>query len=202
MTLTGATLRVRHLINQTSSSNTLFDDTNFIANVLNQGRRMFASILPEAQIPKLRKSATWSAAAAANTFSHPSDYLKEAVDPITTITVAGSSYEARKLPKDELWRVRTIKSNNSYTSDFLDEYYYYERSDGISFLNGTITACVRDYIKVPTDLSASDNVELPEDLDDMVVDFAFQKCEGTTRGDKELAVLLMKERNTLIGARQ
>lgn len=192
MTLAGATTRVRHLINQTSSSNTLFDDTNFIANVLNQGRRMFASILPEERVPKLRIYAPWTVTA--NVAAHPSNFLKEAMNPNTNITVGGGVFIARKIPIDEMWRFRIIRPNSVYVSDILDEYYFYERSDGIYFpTSDTISMCVRDYIKVPTDLSTTDNVELPGDLDDQVVDFAFRRCMGTTRGDRELALYLLKE---------
>ena len=189
MTSTESILRVRNLINQTDSTNTLYDDTNFIAHVLNQGRRLFASILPESKLPKLRVSA--ALVVGSNVGAYPTDFLRPLNDPYVLI----DSTVARRVKEGERWRLRFLASN-----DLTDDEYYYERSDGVVAL--AATAITYEYLKKPTALSASDNVELPAEVDDMVIDFAFHKCMGTTRGDKELAAMLWRESKEQVGALQ
>lgn len=189
MILTVATTRVRHLINQTDNTNTLYDDTNFIANVLNEGRRLFASILPESKLPKLRKSA--SLTVASNVGAYPSDFLRPLNDPYVLI----DSKVGRRVKEGERWRLRYLSSN-----DLLDDEYYYERSDGVVALSAT--SITYEYLKTPDDLSGTDNVELPSFVDDLVVDYAFKRCMGTTRGDKELALMIWRDIKEEMGALQ
>lgn len=198
MTLTQGDTRVRHLINQTSTTNTLFDSTEFIAKVLNQGRRLFASILPEDKLPKLRKSVTLSNSTNGVTVGdYPTDFLRKVEQPYVTI----NSIVAVRIPDQERWRLRFLESNDLIKSG-ASQYYYWERSDGVYFLPNSDVAVVYEYLKYPDDLGVSDNVELPPDVDDLVVDFAFKKCMGTTRGNLELATFLAREQGLIIGAKQ
>jgi hypothetical protein len=50
---------------------------------------------------------------------------------------------------------------------------------------------------VPDDLDGDANADMPLDVDDMVVDFVFEKLMGTRRGDKELATWLAQIRGYL-----
>jgi len=192
MTLVEAETRVRHLANQISTTNTLFDNTNFIDHVLNQGRRMFASILPEQKLPKLRKSATLAIASFIGTY--PSDFLRPMEMPNVLINVGAGLVKARRI---ESWRL-------NITNALLDNIYFYERSDGIVETTGTMTACTYEYIKTPAALSGTtaDSTDLPIDVEDLVIDFAFKKCMGTTRGNLELATFLAREQGMIIGAKQ
>lgn len=200
MTLTGGETRVRHLINQTDSTNTKFDNTNFIDVALNQGRRMFATILPEEAVPKLRKSV--ALVVTAEVGAYPSDYLRSLANPFVTLTSASGTFPGRRIPENERWRLRWI-DNTNFESDLYDDYYYYERSDGVVGLHNsaTVTGITYEYLKAPDALSVSDNVELPTDIDDLVVDYAFQKCMGTRRGDLQLAVFLANQRNATLKER-
>jgi len=203
MTLTQGETRVRHLANQISTTNTLFDNTNFIDEALNQGRRMFASILPEEKLPKLIKSVALTVTAEVG--AYPTDFFRTLKNPYVTVT-AGTPpvvYVGVRIPEVERWRLKFL-DNAGYSNDLLDNYYYYERSDGVVCLSNseTITAITYQYLKKPDALSGSDNIELPPDVDDLVVDFAFKKMMGTTRGNLELAVFLAKEQGLIIGAKQ
>jgi len=193
MTLAQGLSRVRELINQTDNTNTLWSDTQ-IGDFLNQGRRLFASILPEEKLPKLKKTASLTV----STFvgSWPTDFLRPLNNPRVTTDSYGTGFvEARKIPEGEKWRLRFLSSN-----DLTDDSYYYERSDGVVTL--TATSINYEYLKIPDDLSSSDSVEMPAGVDDMVIDFAFHKCVGTTRGDKELAVLLWRDIKDELGGVQ
>ena len=188
MTLAQGLSRVRELINQTDNTNTLWSDTQ-IGDFLNQGRRLFASILPEDKLPKLRKAA--ALVVTANVGAYPTDFLRILKNGRTLV----DSVEGRRVPDNERWRYRFLSSN-----DLTDDEYYYERSDGVVAL--AATAITYEYLKTPVNLSTSDSVEMPAGVDDMVVDFAFHKCVGTTRGDKELAVLLWRELKDELGGVQ
>lgn len=192
MTLTEGLTRVRHLINQTDNTDTLFDDTNFIGYALNQGRRMFATILPEGKIPKLRKRGTLTCSA--NVGPYPSDYLKSVSINNIQVVISGSTYDAKLLKPDEMWLLGQVRANSTYTNDLLTQIYCYERDDGVrAETSSTVTTIYWDYIVKPVDLDGTDRVDLPENYDDLVVDFAFKKCLGTKRGDKELANLIWRQ---------
>lgn len=197
MTLTEAQTRVRHLLNQTDSSNTLYDNTNLINHALNSGRRLFASILDEQYLPKLRKRSTLTVAGGVG--AYPSDYLKSVVDPYVSITVSGAAVVAKFLPPEERWRLRFM-SDMTYANAGTTTTYYYEDSSGVVLFPTSATGCSFEYIKIPDDLGVSENLELPDSVNDMVIEFAFQYCLGTTRGDKELATIIARDRNLKIGA--
>lgn len=197
MTLTEGQTRVRYLLNQTDSSNTLYDNTNLIDHALNSGRRLFASILDEQYLVKLRKRSALTVTSGVG--AYPSDYLKSVIDPYVTIAVSGASVVAKFLSPEERWRLRFM-ADMDYANAGTTTTYYYEDSSGIVLLPTSATGCSYEYIKNPTELSGTDNTELPETVDDVVVEFAFQYCLGTTRGDRELAQIIARERNLKIGA--
>ena len=138
MTLLEGETRVRHLLNQISTSNTLYDNTNFIDQVLNQGRRMFASILPEEMLPKLITSV--ALVITSEVGAYPADFLRPLKNPHVTITggAGGSTFVGVRIPEKERWRLKWM-DNTDYSNDLLDDYYYYERSDGVVGIHSTAT---------------------------------------------------------------
>jgi len=204
MTLVEAQTRVRHLVGQTSTTNTVFDNAEFIKIVLDQGRRSFATILPEEKLPKLVKSSDLGALSS-EVGSYPADFLRPLKNPHVTITTAAATYVGVRIPNNERWRLKWI-DNTTFNSDLTDEYYYYERSDGVIGLHATvtITAIGYQYLKTPAVMSTTtaDSQDLPLDVEDLVIDFAFKKCMGTTRGNLELAKFLAREQGIVVGERQ
>lgn len=197
MTKTEAETRVRHLLNQTDSSNTLYDNTNFIDHALNEGRRLFATILDERYLIRLRKSASLTVAAGVGTY--PTDFLKIVKDPYVVI----DTEVATRIPDNERWRLRFLSNAESAAPSVAnDVYYYYEDSSGVKALPSSAAAITYEYIKTPGDLDANENYELPDSVNDLTVEYAFEKCTGTTRGDKELAVYLANKQKLKIDGMQ
>jgi len=192
--LTTTTLRatIRRRINQTSSSDTQFADT-MIDELGNQGRRMFAAILPEKILTSLRKTTNLSPSS--GLASYPSDYLRSLSDPGHKV----DSVQAVIIERGEKWRLKWVEGNDNIKSGSTEKYIW-ETDDGIHCLPSTATAITYKYLRVPDDLDTSANADMPLDVDDMVVDFVFEKLMGTRRGDKELAVLLAQNRGYLTKA--
>lgn len=186
-TLTGETTKVRHLLDQTSSSDTQFDDTNFIAVALNAGRRAFARILPQEMMPGLKTIGTITLTSGYGAF--PSDFLRHVEDGQQLV----DSVIAREIKPGERWRLKFLSSNDLIKGSSTDKYWFSHRS-GVNVYPTTASAMTFQYIKEPTDLSGSDNTELPVDIDDMVVEYAFERCMGTARGDLDLAIYIAKKR--------
>ncbi len=189
MTTTTLRATVRRRLNQTSNSNTQFADT-LIDELGNQARRMFAAILPENMLADLRKTSDLSPSS--GLVAHPSDFLRMLKSPRVLI----DSVYANKLETEETWRLKFLESNDNVKSGSADKYYW-EADDAIHCLPTTATTITYKYIKVPGDLSGVADVDMPPDVDDMVIDFVFEKCMATRRGDKELAVFLARSRGFL-----
>lgn len=190
-TLAGETTKVQHLLDQTDSTDTQFDSTNFIANALNQGRRVFARILPQEMIPGLKTISNLTLAVGYAEL--PSDFLRHVQDGEQLV----DSVQAREIPPGERWRLRFINSNDLTKGGSKDKYWFTHRS-GVNVYPKNAVTFTLQYIKEPTALSASDNTELSEDINDMVVDFAFERCMGTARGDVDLAVYIAKKRGIFL----
>lgn len=193
-TLTGEITKVRLLLDQNSNTDTQYSDT-MIGNLLNQGRRMFARLLPEDMIPNLKTTASLTLTSGYSAFS--SNFLRHVADPEVKV----DSVVARPIPIGERWRLKFLSGNDLIKGSSSDKYYYFDDS-GVNVLPTTATAISFPYIKKPTDLSGTSSVELPEDIDDMVVDWAFEKCAGTSRGDMELAVYLARQRGIILQGAQ
>lgn len=190
MLLANAKADVQQLLDQTTITNTQFDDTNFLPDALNRARRAFASILPESEIPKLIKIASLTIVAGVGTY--PTDFLKKMEYPYVTIGILGGTvYPAKRIAPDENWRRYLLESNTLTVSDATSTKYYYEASNGIMLYPATSTVCYYQYIMIPTDLGAVDNTELPLYVDDMVIWHVFEQCMSTQRGDLELAKYLL-----------
>lgn len=190
MTITEARTRVRNKLNQTDSTNTLYSDSDFIDHELNAARRFLASVLADQYLVKLRKRTALTVSSGIG--AYPTDFLR----------VAGNAYvaldgtPAKRLDESERWRLRYLDSTNQNlgTPNSANGYYvYWEESDGVHTLP-TATTIQYEYIKTPDDLDATDNKELPESVDDLTVDFAFESCMRSTRGDQGLALALAKNR--------
>lgn len=189
MTTTTLRATVRRRINQTSNTNTQFADA-MIDELGNQARRMFAAILPESILTTLRKTANLSPSS--GLVAYPTDFLRKLIDPGIKI----DSVYAREIQSGEMWRLRFLESNDNVKSGTADKYYW-ETDDGIHCLPTSATTITYKYIRVPDDLDGDANADMPLDVDDMVVDFVFEKLMGTRRGDKELATWLAQIRGYL-----
>lgn len=189
MTLTEATTRVRNLLNQTDTANTLWDDDDFITHALNEARRWFATILDESYLIRLRTRAALSVSGGVGTY--PTDFLRVVNDPYVTIDTVPAS----RIPENERWRLKHLANQDSIAANVSNEsVYYYEDSAGVNLLPSSATACSYEYVAIPDDLSGSENYELPDSINDLTVHYAFEKCLGTTRGSRELALQLAKDR--------
>lgn len=186
-TLTGETTKVRHLLDQTSSSDTQFDDTNFIAVALNDGRRAFTRILPQEMIPGLISLANLTLTVGYAAFD--STFFRHVVDGEQKV----DGVIAREIPPGERWRLKFLINNDLVKGDGEDKYYFFHRA-GVNVYPTTAVTFTHQFIRKPTDLSGSDNTDFPPDVDNMVVEYAFERCMGTQRGDTELAVYIAKKR--------
>ena len=185
MILANAQVEVRQLLNQNDTSDTQFSQT-MLQRLLDEGRRRFASILPEELIPKLRKSASLTVTAGIGTY--PTDFFKPLLDPYVTV----QGIVAKRIPFHEDWRLRFLEFN-VLTASSTTTKYYREINNGIALYPTSSTACVYEYIAKPTALTTTDIIDLPAFIDDLVVKYVFRKCMGTPVGDIELANLLLKE---------
>lgn len=190
MTTTSLRATVRRRINQTDNTNTQFPDA-MIDELGDQARRMFARILPERMLTGLVTGYTTTLSVSSARASYPSDFLRR----LENKEVLVDSQHARNLLGEE-WRLKFLEDNDNTGSDAEDAYYQ-ENSQGIKVLPNTATGITYPYIKIPPALSGSDDTSMPPDVDDLVVDFVFEKLMGTRRGDKELAVMLANLRGLI-----
>lgn len=186
-TLTGEITKVRHLLDETDNTDTQFDDTNMIAVWLNAGRRLFARILPEDMLTSLKTEGTLTPSSGVAT--HPTDYLRK----LPNKRVLVDNVFAKEVPPNEMWRLKFLESNNLVKSGSADKYYW-ETDNAIHVLPTSATTVKYPYLKKPADLSGSDNTDLPPDVDDMVVEYAFERCLNTQRGDTEIALTIARKR--------
>jgi hypothetical protein len=190
-TLSGETTKVRHLLDQTDNTDTQYDDTNFIAVALNRGRRAFARILPQEMLPGLKTTQDLTLSSGYAAFH--TTFLRHVVDGQQLV----DNVQAREIPPGERWRLKFIENNDFVKSGTTDKYYFWHKG-GVQVYPTTATTFTHQFIIEPTELSGAANVELPLDVDDMVVEFAFQVCMKTQRGDPELAALIARERGIQI----
>ncbi len=194
MIITDAEAIVRRRINQTSTTNTLFS-TTMINEMVDQGRRMFAVILPEEMLPNLRVYETTTQDLSSGFVAYRSDFLRPLRSKIVKIgTASPPTVIATEI---EEWRIRFLESNNLTSSDTVTKYYR-ETGSGVQSYPSSDTKIIYPYLKIPDNLDGSANVELPLDVEDMVIDYAFEKIMGTPHGsDYELAGHLAKTRGYL-----
>ena len=186
--------RVRRLLNQTDADDSQFSDT-MLSELLNQARHIYADILPQKYMSNLIKTETIAVGGTyAGHADFPSDFLRPIDNPYVTI----DSVSAKKIPEEERWRLHELENNENTGSGYASTKYYRETSKGIEVYPNTATTIDYEYLAKPTDLSAVDNTEFAALVDDMCVDFAFQKCMGTQRGDVQLAVFLAEQQGILI----
>lgn len=190
MTTTTLRASVRRRINQTDNTNTQFADA-MIDELGNQARVMFAGVLPERMLTGLITGYTGTLTVTLGSATYPTNFLRRLKDKEVLV----DSLHARNLAGEE-WRLKFLESNDNTKSDTVDAYYQ-ENAEGLKVWPTTASALTYPYIKKPTDLSVSTNTEMPPDVDNMVVDYVFEKLMGTRRGDKELAVWLSQQRGFL-----
>lgn len=189
MTTTTLRATVRRRINQTDNTNTNFTDA-MIDELGNQARRMFAAILPERMLTDLVEKATIPISS--GIAAYPSDFLRHKKNKRVLIDLVF----ANRIVESEQWRLRYLESNDNVKSSSTNKYYM-ENDNGVVCLPSTDSNLYYVYIKKPADLSGVADTTLPLDVDDMVVDYVFEKLMGTRRGDKELAVILARNRGLL-----
>jgi len=189
MTTTTLRATVRRRLNQTDNTNTQFVDA-MIDELGNQARRMFAAILPPSILPNLRATSGLSVTSGVATY--PSDFLR----PLNDTVIDVDSVVATRIPTGESWRLRYLEGNDNTKSANGDKYFY-ESADSIQVLPTSATTINYKYIRKPDDLDGSANADMPLDVDDMVVDFVFEKLMGTRRGNLDLATYLARSRGFL-----
>lgn len=192
MTQAQARTRVRELLDQADTSNTQFDETT-IDYFVNEARRIFAVLLSERHLPKLVAGTDSSLSVTAGYASYPSDFLR----PHYGIRATIDSVQATRIGLDQQWRVRYLESNDLVKSGSADKYFW-EEGAGIKVLPSGASGISYPYIKKPADLSGSDNTDLPPDVEDLTIHYAYEKCMGTRRGDIELAIHLAQQRNLTV----
>lgn len=184
MTQTQARDRVRDLLDQQDSTDTQFP-TDMIDDAVNEGRRVLARILPLEMIPDLTEISNLSLANGYAVF--PSDFLRHVSDNYEQLV---DSVQSRKL---EGWRLRFTLNNDLTKGSTTEPMHYYHRQGVQVYPKDSVTMTFQ-YVKVPSDLAAGDNTDLQKDVEDMSIEYAFEKLMGTQRGDTELAVFLAKKR--------
>lgn len=186
MTQSEARTRVRQLLDQTDNTDTQFSDS-MIDNLVNQGRRLFARILPNEMLPNLKKTGSLSLTSGYSAF--PSDFLRRVPDAEVKV----DSVFAKEIEQGERWRLREL-ANNTLTAPGAAQKYYYLDDAGVNALPTSATTLSLPYIKMPAVLDGTDNTDLTDDVEDFTIDFAFYRCMGTERGDVELATFILQER--------
>lgn len=197
MTSTDGEARVRRLINQTDSSNTQFASA-MIQELLNQGRRMMAVRLPDNILLNLRAYENTVQSITSGYLAYLSDFLRPLTTKVVKIgTTNPPTTIASQIKKGEEWRIRFLE-NNDLTASGTDVKYYRETGAGIECYPSSDTTIIYPYLRKPDDLTVGGDNDLPGDVEDMTVDFAFEKLMGTSMGDLELASFLAKSRGYMV----
>jgi len=192
MTTTSLRATIRRRLNQTDNTNTQFADA-MIDELGDEGRLVFAGMLPEKILTALQKTSDLSPTT--GLASYPTDYLRSLEDPYVLV----DSVYASLIPLGQKWRLKFQESNDLVKSGAANKYYW-ETDDGIHCLPTTATTITYKYLRIPDPLDAVANLDMPLDVDPLVVDYVFEKMMGTRRGDKELALMLARQRG--VGVRE
>lgn len=186
MTQAQARDRVRDLLDQTNTADTQFDQ-DMVDDLVSQGRRLFARLLPTQMFPSLKTGASLTVTAGIAPF--PADFLRF----VFGARILVDSVDARFIPEDEMWRIKYLEQNDLVKSGALDKYFYL-RTNGVGVLPSDASAVTFEYLKTPGVLSGTDNTDLPKDVEDLSIMYAFEKMMNTQRGDVELGVALARDR--------
>lgn len=192
MTQQNAIDRVRRLLDQTDTGDTQFSDT-MIAELVNQGRRLFVAILPSNLFPNLNTGENTTISISGGYAAYPNDYLRR----LENKRVLVDNVFADEIPSGEEWRIKYLESNDLTASGSTVKRYR-ETGTGIQVYPTSASLIKYPYLKKPTNLEETNNTELPADVEDMTVDFAFEKVMGTQRGDIELATFLAQSRGYIL----
>jgi len=202
MTKTEALLRLRNKLNQTTNTNSIWHDDNFLTHELEAGRKYFATVLDDKYLVKLRKpsSAITLTGSPADIAAYPSDFLRMVDNAYVTFTSATlTNAPMTRIDESERWRLRFMNTTDQTLSTPQDTTAannpaYYEEQGGIRVWPTGGTSIIYEYIMIPTALAAGEDVLLGDAVNDMVVDYAFESCMRTTRGDQNLALALARNR--------
>lgn len=199
MTTTSLRATVRRRINQTDNTNTQFADA-MIDELGDEGRRMFAAILPEEILPKLHAGEGAGIAVSSGVAILPTDFLRR----LSNKAVLVNSTIAKEIK--EHWRWTYLETNSQTASSNSGVAYYRELGGSIYVYPTSATTLTYPYLKKPPALSGSDDTSMPPDVDDMVVEYVFEKLMGTRRGSADLAGYLAQSRgyrvNAIVGSEQ
>jgi len=193
MTAAIADARVRELLSQ-SSTNTEFSPT-MVGALVNQGRRLLASILPEKLLLQLRVYESTVQNITSGQLAYRTDFLRCLKNKVVKSgEVSPPTIIATELKENEEWRLKFQESNDLIKSSATIKYYR-EKGQYVEFYPATDTYALYPYLKCPDDLTDEDNKELSKNIEDLTIRYAFERCMGTKRGDLELAVFLSKSIN-------
>lgn len=207
--MTQATARalVRELMNQTNSGNSNFTDSNGIDAAVSAARRAFAVVLPDEILPGLRAGDGFNATALTVTSgyaSYPADFLRPLKNKVVLVT-ATVTFKANRIDHNRLYMLGVfgvgLITSKLYAKLSTLNFYYRETGAGIEVWPSDATAVRYPYLKLPDELSGTDNTDLPRDVEDLTILHAFERLMGTKRGDLELAKKLASDRYTDITLR-
>jgi len=184
MTQTQARDRVRDLLDQQDSTDTQFPQ-DMIDDAVSEGRRIFARILPLEMIPDIITIDNLSLTLGYAAF--PSDFLRHVTDEYEQLV---DGVVSRKI---EGWRLKFINKNDLTKGDLEDPIHYFHRQ-GVQVKPTTATIMTFQYVKAPDVLAAGDNSDLQDDVEDMTIEYAYEKLMGTQRGENSLAIYIAKKR--------
>lgn len=186
MTNSSARDRIYDLLRQSSSDSQF--DTDVIDAAVNQGRRIYGQLITDQLLPNLRVRKVDGISVSSGIASFPTGFVKMQKNGIVKI----DSVQAVEI-KDE-WRLKFLNSNDNAKADTVDKYYRVVAGGLEVYPTDATSVTQLDYVKVPGDLSTSDNTDLPKWVEDLTIDWAFERLMTTDDGDIELAVKLLKER--------
>jgi len=189
MTAATAQARVYQLLGQSSADSQYA--TTMVDAFVNIGRRALAAVLPDWMLPNL-KSVGSGTTSAAGFLAFATGFVRMMENSVVTVATI-PAHEVK-----EAWRWKYLSHNVNSLGDGEDKYYRV-KNGGIEVSPAAAVALTYDYIKVPGDLAVADNADLPGWVEDLSIDFAYERLIGTKMGgDTELALYLLRQRGLII----
>lgn len=192
MTAAEAQASVYLLLGQSSTDSQY--STTMVDDYVNIGRRVMATILPDKHLPALQVGSDVSQSVTSGYMTFPSDYLRMQENALVEV----DSVIAKEIRPDEIWRMKFLESNDNVKSGSADKYYRFTQ-DGLEVYPTDATGVTLPYIKIPAELGVGDNSDLLDWVEDLTIDFAYERLIGTKMGgDLELAAYILKQRGLTI----
>lgn len=189
-------MRIRQLLDQESTTDTQYDQAT-LDNLIDEGRRLFATILPEEYFPNLIGGEATNLTVSSGIASYPSDMLRKLERKVVKVgqDAAPPLVVAQEIAPGQEWVVKQVIDNDLIDGDTTTKYYR-EEGRGVAVYPTSDDRCLYPYLKAPSLLeSSTPNSELPDDISDLVTTYAYERLMRTERGDDiELATALARDR--------